>query len=85
MPLFDSYWTTTVERWRREGLPEDGDWRAIAGFDGALRHKLPVNAYLCPPFEPRVLTQEGETQVVVDQRGGVDRVAVHDSFGGGLA
>jgi uroporphyrinogen decarboxylase len=21
VPLFDSYWTTTVERWRREGLP----------------------------------------------------------------
>jgi len=70
-PFFPCFgpWPQTLARWQREGLPEDGDWRAIAGFDGALRHKLPVNATLCPPFEPRVLAVEGETQVVVDQRG----------------
>jgi uroporphyrinogen decarboxylase len=71
VPFFPCFgpWPQTLARWQREGLPEDGDWREICGFDGALRFKLPVNAYLCPAFEPRVLAEEGETQVVVDQRG----------------
>jgi hypothetical protein len=70
-PFFPCFgpWPQTLARWQREGLPEDGDWQASAGFDGALRHKLSVNAYLCPAFERRVLSQEGDTQIVVDQRG----------------
>ena len=70
-PFFPCFgpWPQTLARWHREGLPRDADWRAVAGFDGALRHKVPVNAYLCPPFERQVLEEDGEIRVVVDQRG----------------
>ncbi|MBC7236298.1 MAG: hypothetical protein H5T69_10685 [Chloroflexi bacterium] len=33
IPLDDSYWVTTVARWRREGLPADVDPRAYFGTD----------------------------------------------------
>ena len=75
-PFFPCFgpWPQTLARWHREGLPEDADWREIAGFDGALRHKLPVNAFWCPPFEEKVVEDEGETQVIVDVRGVTKRV-----------
>ena len=74
-PFFPCFgpWPQTLERWRREGLPREANWREIASFDGSLRHKLPVNAYWCPSFERQVLETDGETQVVVDERGIVKR------------
>jgi hypothetical protein len=70
-PFFPCFgpWPQTLARWRREGLPEEADWRSIVGFDGDLRHKLPVNAYLCPPFERQVIEEDGDTRVLVDERG----------------
>lgn len=74
-PFFPCFgpWPQTLERWHGEGLPRDADWREVAGYDGDLRHKLPVNAYLCPPFERQVLGEEGAIHIVVDERGVVKR------------
>jgi hypothetical protein len=74
-PFFPCFgpWPQTLARWRREGLAEGQDWREVVGFDGDLRHKLPLNAYWCPPFERRVLQPYGEANIVVDERGVVKR------------
>ena len=75
-PFFPCFgpWPQTLARWQREGLPKDADWREIVGFDGALRHKLPVNAFWSPPFEEEVIEEAGETQVILDVRGVTKRV-----------
>ena len=69
-PFFPVFrpWPQTIERWRQEGLPEEYDYRAL-GFDGDLRHKLPVNAFWCPSYERQLLDDEGDAQVVIDERG----------------
>jgi uroporphyrinogen decarboxylase len=37
VPLFDSYWTTTVERWQREGLPPGVSPNEYFGTDDIVR------------------------------------------------
>ena len=70
-PFFPCFgpWPATLERWRREGLPEDADYAEVVGFDGCLRHKMPVNGFLCPPIEHQVIEEDEHTRVVVDQFG----------------
>jgi hypothetical protein len=53
-PFFPCFgpWPQILAPWRREGLPGEADWRSIVGFDGDLRHKLPVNAYLIDRYPP---------------------------------
>jgi uroporphyrinogen decarboxylase len=68
-PFFPCFgpWPETLARWRREGLPEEADYREVVGFDGDLRHILPLNAYLCPAPQYQLLEDEGETVIVVDR------------------
>ena len=70
-PFFPCFgpWPATLERWHDEGLPRDADWREVCGFDGDLRHCLPVNGFLCPNFEGQVLEEDEHTRVVVDRFG----------------
>ena len=70
-PFFPCFgpWPATLERWRSEGLPADADWMQVCGFDGCLRHRMPVNGFICPAIEQRVIEDEGDTQIVVDQFG----------------
>jgi uroporphyrinogen decarboxylase len=37
IPLYDSYWETTIERWRREGLPADPSPSTYFGTDEIVR------------------------------------------------
>ena len=37
VPLMDSYWTTTIARWRREGLPSDVSPNVYFGTDEIAR------------------------------------------------
>ena len=69
VPFFPCFgpWGETLDRWHREGLAEDADYAQIVGFDGDLRHVVPVNAYLCPWPEYQVLDDEGETLIVIDR------------------
>ena len=72
-------WTETLTRWHREGLPKEASSRfeflKVAGFDFYVhRHKLPVNAFFCPPREEEILEEDVETQVVIDSFGTRKRV-----------
>ncbi|MFA5562065.1 MAG: uroporphyrinogen decarboxylase family protein [Eubacteriales bacterium] len=56
IPLYDSAWAGTVERWHREGMPANVTWQKFFGFD--IRH-----AYMLensPLYETTVL-EETET------------------------
>ena len=70
-PFFPCFgpWPETLERWLGEGLGEDEDWQRAAGFDGDLRHMVPINAFICPEFERRVIEDHGDTQIVEDKFG----------------
>jgi uroporphyrinogen decarboxylase len=74
-PFFPCFgpWPQTLARWHSEGLSEGADYREVVGFDGDLRHRLPINAFLCPQFERRVLAQSGDVSLVRDRRGVVRR------------
>lgn len=67
-PFFPCFgpWPETLARWHREGLPEDADYARVCGFDGDLRHLVPVNGFLCPGFQEQVLEEDERTRVVVD-------------------
>jgi len=70
-PLFPCFgpWPETLERWHREGLAADADYAAVCGFEGDLRHMLPVNGFLCPPIREEVLEEDETTRVIVDGYG----------------
>ncbi|MCL4535589.1 MAG: hypothetical protein M1370_10580 [Bacteroidetes bacterium] len=50
----------------------DRDVHNYLGFDDEV-HRIPLNNYLCPAFEPEVLEDHGEWQVWRDERGVVKR------------
>jgi len=68
-PFFPCFgpWPQTLERWRREGLPPDANYAEAVGFDGDLRHCLPINAYLCPMPPYEIIDDEGDTAIIVDR------------------
>ena len=70
-PFFPCFgpWGATLDRWHREGLPEGADYAQIVGFDGDLRHCMPVNGFMCPNIEPEVVTEDEDTCTVVDRFG----------------
>ena len=89
------YWSGAVRRWYTEGLPccagvpqslGDGqttigkDVRDFFGMDSHMQ-EMPINVYLAPVFEERVLEDHGDWIVILDTRGVVtkqraDRVGI---------
>ena len=53
IPLFDTYWTTTIERWRKEGLPADISPEKYFGTDEIVR----IGGDYTMQFPERVLAQ----------------------------
>ncbi len=51
VPIIDSPWGATIERWRREGLPEDVSF--VDFFD--LDHTAGIGVDNSPQFEAKVL------------------------------
>ncbi|MEA3402873.1 MAG: uroporphyrinogen decarboxylase family protein [Armatimonadota bacterium] len=56
IPMHDSPWASTIERWRREGLPEDVSVAEYFGFDAWRR----VTADLSPRYPAEVLEETDE-------------------------
>ena len=80
-PFFPCFgpWPATLERWHREGLPDDANYAEVCGFDGDLRHRLPVNGFLCPAIDQEVLEETEHTETVIDQFGVRKRVMKDNS------
>ncbi len=56
VPIIDTPWASTLERWRREGLPADADWRDYFDVDKTAH----VSCDNSPRFEKRVLEETDE-------------------------
>lgn len=70
-PFFPCFgpWPETLARWRREGLAEDAHWMEVCGFDGDLRHRLPLQGFFWPLIQPQVIQEDEETRTVIDHFG----------------
>jgi uroporphyrinogen decarboxylase len=65
VPIVDSPWTSTLERWHREGLPEGADWRAYFGVD--VTGGIEVDN---SPRFPETVLQETDTYRITTTRWG---------------
>ena len=79
-PFLDimGFWPSTLDRWKREGLDSDATYETvnkIIGFDSTRRRgfKLPVNGYILPEFERKVLADDGRKLTVRNRWGGIEQ------------
>ena len=56
VPIIDSPWRATIERWQREGMPEDVNFVDFFGLDRVAT----INADNSPRYEERVLEETDE-------------------------
>ncbi|MEW6359263.1 MAG: uroporphyrinogen decarboxylase family protein [Planctomycetota bacterium] len=66
IPLFGP-WGATLERWKKEGLP-DNNWQAGIGFDRQWE-QIPVNLGYSPAFKEEVVEDRGDVQIWRDALG----------------
>ena len=56
IPIMDGPWAGTLARWKREGMPQNADWRDYFGVDKTLE----VNVDISPRFENKVIEETDE-------------------------
>ena len=82
-------WPQTLERWRSEGLQEQGhSWDWFTGdpmFFMDHREYIDINYDMIPPFEYKVLERSDKYEVIQDHKGVVRRALLEGSVGGGRA
>jgi len=59
VPIIDAPWPATIERWRREGMPEDADFVDFFGLD----HVAHIGVDITPRYESKVI-EETDTYVI---------------------
>ena len=69
VPLSDSYWETTIDRWRREGLPEDVEPNKYFGTDEIVF----IAGDYTMQFPKRVISDLEATRVYWDADGALKR------------
>lgn len=65
VPVIDSPWAATIERWRSEGMPADTDFRKYFGLD-LIETVLPD----CSPREPFKLIEDTPEYTIFSERWG---------------
>jgi len=70
-----SYWAETIEAWHYYGLPQEVDSSNTEEFFGLdpMWASVSANVVLCPPFEAKVLEDDGQYEVVRQEDGVVVR------------
>lgn len=59
VPFWDSPWTSTIEKWRKEGLPQDVDYRDFFDLDRIQRY----NADNSPRLPEKTLEETAEYKI----------------------
>ncbi|MCY2927153.1 MAG: hypothetical protein NT031_17310, partial [Planctomycetota bacterium] len=75
VPIIDSPWGTTIERWRREGLPEGVDFVDHFGLD----HVVYIGGDNSPRYPHRVIEETDEYVVAFDAWGTTSKNWKHTS------
>jgi len=65
IPIADIPWATTLERWHREGLPQEGDWEDHLGVDKIVV----ITADNSPRYPERVLEETDRYRVYTSRWG----------------
>jgi len=65
------FWGTTLERWRKEGMPGDAPVEKVFGFDRA--RGVPVNVAIAPGWDEEILSEDDKTETVRVHDGGICR------------
>ena len=65
VPIIDSPWAATIERWRREGMPKDVSYVDFFGLD----HVVSISVDNSPRYEERVLEDTDEYRVCTGKWG----------------
>ena len=78
VPFLDimGFWPSSLARWKTEGLDQDATVetvREIIGVDGHRGYKLPIRGYIWPEFDREVLEQTGDSILVRNRWGSVER------------
>ncbi len=75
-PLFHRefyIWEEALERWKKEGMPQDADINELFNFDPPGTYGLSglgwCEAAFIPPFESKIIEDRGDTEVVQDHAG----------------
>jgi uroporphyrinogen decarboxylase len=75
VPIVDTPWTSTLERWHREGLPEGADWRAY--FDIDVTGGIEVDN--SPRFPETVLEETDAYRITTTRWGATEKNWKHAS------
>ena len=79
-------WVQTKDRWREEGLPtDDMHWDWFVGeprWDMDPREYIDVGTGMVPPYEVKVLSREGETEIVQGANGVISKALITGTAGG---
>ncbi len=78
------YWEETVRLWHNQGLPaeaqSDAEVERYLGLEGVtVFSELPVKNGLFPEFERRVLSSEGDRQIIRDAEGNICEILIDHS------
>lgn len=65
VPILDSPWAGTIARWRREGMPENADWRDFFGADKSAS----IGVNISPRYEQKVLEENDRWKIVTTDYG----------------
>jgi len=65
VPMIGGPWGTTLERWRREGMPADADFADYFGLD----HMVGVGGDVSPRYESRVIEETDDYVIAFDSWG----------------
>src|SRR5215469_10139533 len=66
VPITDSPWAGTLQRWKNEGMPPDTDWRDYFGVDKIEM----LNADISPRYEQKTI-EETENYIIYTTEWGV--------------
>jgi len=74
VPIIDNFWTTTLKRWRREGMPEGVSPEDYFGLDKEVQIQ-PDNS---PRLEHRVVEEAGRYKIVRNEWGATWKLFLED-------
>ena len=72
--LADGPWEDTYERWYEEGYPRGVELADYLGVEAFRYHGVPIDSFLIPPNEPRVLREEDDFEIRTDAYGATLKV-----------
>ncbi len=66
------FWNSTVDRWKKEGMPPDVHIPEYFGFD--RMEALPVSLSIIPTFDTKIIEEDKEHQIILDGDGAKKKV-----------